>query len=83
MQSKYKLRANWSKKENDVMLHYPLGVRTKSDGSYLCSVFTAEFVQEMKDRGYDITKMKFEIPIKQGERLDKFETLNEDLSKED
>jgi hypothetical protein len=73
-----KLRARWSKSENDILLTYPLGRMTKCDTSYLSfSVFTDKFVKEMKDRGYDIKTLKFEITVdKNGERYkDKFSTL--------
>lgn len=82
MKKEYKLRANWSKKENDLVLDYPLGQRTKSDAHYLSLIFNDKFLQEMKDRGYDVTKMKFEIPIKIGSRLGKFETLNKRIKNE-
>mgnify|MGYP000728074372 CR=1 FL=1 len=62
-----KLRANWSKRENDVMLHYPLGFGTRSDGHWLSGVFNKEFTEELASRGYDITTMKFSVGPKAGE----------------
>lgn len=56
-----KLRAWWSKKANDIILYCPLGYGTKSDAHYLSQVFDEEFVAEMKNRGYDISTMKFSI----------------------
>lgn len=80
MKAKFKLRAKWSKREGDIMLYYPLGRGTKSDGAYLAlTIFNKEFVKEMEQRGYDITKMRFEIPIKEGARPEKFETLHKEL----
>ena len=73
-----KLRARWSKSEHDILLTYPLGKLTKCDTAYLAfKVFTDEFVKEMKDRGYDIKTLKFEIAVdKNGERYkDKFSSL--------
>lgn len=61
------------------MLHYPLGVGTSRDASFLSKFFNDDFIKEMESRGYDVTKMRFEIPIKPGQRLDKFETLNSEL----
>jgi hypothetical protein len=59
-----KLRARWSKSENDILLTYPLGRMTKCDGAYLAfKVFNNEFVKEMKDRGYNIKTLKFEITV--------------------
>ncbi len=83
MKAKYKLRANWSKSEMDIMLHWPLGVGTRADGSYLSDIFNQDFIKQMEQRGYDITKMKFEIPIKKGARPVKFRTLLNELTKED
>ena len=65
-----KLRVNWGKRERDLMFHFPLGFYTKSDAHYLHGVFTAEFIKEMDERGYDITTLKFEISPKVGD--DKF-----------
>ena len=72
-----KLRATWSKKEKDVMLHFPLGRLTKSDAHWLSGIFTAEFIQELKERGYDHTTMKFEVyPDLKGSKAEyKFPTL--------
>jgi len=80
MKAQFKLRANWSKKEKDIIVNYPLGVGTKRDCNYLFhKCFNNEFVEEMSSRGYDIESLKFEISIKKGARLDKFETLNKQL----
>jgi hypothetical protein len=62
MKAKDKLRAQWSKKEDDLMYYFPLGRDTKADGAYLAiSVFNYQFIQQMKARGYDITTLRFEI----------------------
>ena len=66
MKAADKLRATYSKKECDVMLHHPLGIGTKSDAGYLSGVFGKEFTDELDNRGYDITTMKFSIEPKKG-----------------
>lgn len=77
MKAPDKLRVSWSKAENDVMFHYPLGVSTKSDGAYLASIFTHEFCDELKSRGYDPTTMKFSI--EPGKGCPRFASQREDL----
>jgi len=67
MKQKDKLRAYWSKKEKDIMLHSPLGIQTKCDGHYLSGVFNKEFIKEMGERGYDITTVKFSIESMKGD----------------
>lgn len=67
MKASDKLRANWSKREDDVMLHYPLGIGSRSDGHWLSGVFNKAFTDELASRGYDITTMKFSIEPKAGE----------------
>jgi hypothetical protein len=37
-----KLRAYWSRSENDVMFHHPAGVQTSADGHLLCSCLYSE-----------------------------------------
>lgn len=73
----YKLRAYWSKRKGDLMFDYPLGVMTSADASYLSGIFNKDFIQELENRGYDTTKIKFEIPIQlpENHRSDKFATL--------
>lgn len=61
-----KLRADWSKRERDVMLHFPVGESTRSDGHYLSGIFSKEFTEELTRRGYDISTMKFEISPAKG-----------------
>jgi hypothetical protein len=73
-----KLRARWSKSEKDVLLTYPLGRMTRCDSAYLAfKVFNNEFVKEMKDRGYDIKTLKFEITVDEKDKryAEKFPTL--------
>lgn len=75
-----KLRARWSRSENDILLTYPLGIATKCDGAYLAfNCFNDKFVKEMTARGYDIKTMKFEITVnKNGNRYEeKFPSLAE------
>lgn len=59
----YKLWVNWSKKENDIMIHFP----RKRDGHYISLLFNNDFIKEMESRGYDITTIKFSIKRKQNE----------------
>ena len=66
MKASDKLRVTYSKRERDLMLHYPLGKGTKRDASYLSGVFGKEFTDELDGRGYDITTIKFSIEPKQG-----------------
>ncbi len=67
MKAADKLRATWSRREDDVMLHYPLGFGTKRDGALLASVFSKEFTAELSGRGYDPTTMKFSVEPKAGD----------------
>jgi hypothetical protein len=65
-----KLRVYWSKKEKDICLHWPGGFQTKCDAHYLSGIFNDEFIGEMKERGYDITTLKFSIePMKNDDRF--------------
>lgn len=76
MEKNDKLRVDWNKRENDVMFHYPLGLQTKTDAHYLhSSVFTDEFIEEIKKRGYDIKTLKFEIQPDFNRRPEKFQTI--------
>jgi len=59
----YKLWVNWSKKENDIMIHFP----RKRDGHYISLLINNDFIKEMESRGYDITTIKFSIKRKQNE----------------
>jgi hypothetical protein len=62
------LSAKWSKKEKDVMFHYP----SKPDGHYLYGALsrprydydgkpTPSIIDELKSRGYDVTTLLFSI----------------------
>lgn len=78
IEQKDKLTVYWSKKENDLMLHHPLGRQTSADAWYLSEFFNQKLIAEMKRRGYDITTIKFEIsPLFPTNRPEKFETLNQ------
>lgn len=70
-----KLKAFWSKKESDVMIEFPLGVGTRSDGHWLSGIFNEQLTNELKQRGYDVESMKFEITVKPTLRPEKFATL--------
>lgn len=74
-----KLRARWSKRENDILVTYPLGISTSSDMGYLFTdIFNKDFIQEMKSRGYDIKTLKFEITVDENgdSYQEKFPTLS-------
>lgn len=66
MRAADKLRATYSAKENDVMLHFPLGVGTSSDGHWLASVFDKSFTEQLAARGYDVATMKFSVEPEKG-----------------
>ena len=66
MKAKDKLRAYWSKRENDVMLFHPLGVGTRCDAHWLADFFNEKFMKSLKDRGYDPTTIKFEVCPQKG-----------------
>lgn len=70
-----KLRAFWDKKEDDVIIDFPLGIMTKADGHWLSGIFNEQFTKELTDRGYDIETMKFEITVSSKLRPEKFPTL--------
>ena len=61
MKAADKLRANWSKREQDIMLHFPLGSGTKSDAALLAHTFNRQFTDDLASRGYDIRTLKFSI----------------------
>lgn len=61
-----KLSAHWSKKENDHMINWPVGVQTKADAWYLHGIFSKEFKEELERRGYDLKTLKFSIEPQQG-----------------
>lgn len=56
-----KLRASWSKKEKDIVFHWPGGSNTRSDAHWLYGVLGDEVTAELTRRGYDITTLKFSI----------------------
>ena len=66
MKAKDKLRAYWSKRENDIMLHWPAGVGTKSDAHWLSGIFNDKFIEAITSRGYDPTTIRFEVRPKRG-----------------
>ena len=58
MKASNKLRAYWSKREKDIMLHWPT---SKCDGHWLSGIFNKEFTDSLTNRGFDVTTMKFEV----------------------
>ena len=76
MKLRNKLRINWSKRDRDLMGHFPLGICTKSDLHYLFNTFNKDFTEELTRRGYNIETLKFSIePLLPN--TDKFKTLSE------
>lgn len=62
MKKHEKLCVTWNPIETCLVTNYPDGSSTVTDARYLLrKVFTQEFEDEMKARGYDITSIKFEI----------------------
>lgn len=66
MKAKDKLRAYWSKRENDLMLYYPAGEQTKCDGRVVNEALSKEFTDELARRGYDLNTLRFSIAPKKG-----------------
>lgn len=76
---KNKLKISWCKKEKDILVTYPLGIKTNCDASFLYNMLEkCNFVEEVKNRGYDIKSIKFSIEVdKNNERYKtKFPTLS-------
>lgn len=70
MKATDKLRVTWCKKEKTVLFHYPLGSQTKCDCGFLSGYITEELANELEERGYDKTTLKFSIePQKGNERF--------------
>jgi hypothetical protein len=61
MKAKHKLRMAWSKRERDVVLHYPLGEQTVCDARWLAGFFNDEFCAELVLRGYDPETIRFSV----------------------
>lgn len=66
MKAKDKLRIDWSKREGDLMFHYPLGSGTSADGHFLANKFDKEFTDSLIRRGYDLTTLRFSIEPQAG-----------------
>lgn len=62
-----KLRAYWSKDENDLIIDMPLGHQTKSDGRWLAHLLGKDALAELTARGYDVKTLRFEIAPQAGE----------------
>lgn len=74
------LKVRWSKKENDLLITYPRrcdgaliyylfgdilrwsGIEGKDKGWLNYETFN--FLKELKERGYDLTTLKFEVRLK-------------------
>lgn len=70
-----KLRVFWSKKEKDLLFHYPKGISTVSDARYLADIFSKEVLNELTERGYDVNTLKFSIEPQRGNQ--KFSSARE------
>lgn len=63
-----RLRASWSKREKDIVFHYP----SKPDGHLLHDFFSyaklagagKSLLEELEARGYDLATLKFSIERK-------------------
>jgi hypothetical protein len=55
-----KLEAKWSKREADLMIHYP----SSPDGAYLAGVLSKKVMKELSERGYDVETLRFSIKRK-------------------
>lgn len=65
MNIKDKLTAKWSKKENDLLVNYPMGIGTRSDMAYFFfDILNRDKCVELEKRGYDLSTLKFEISPK-------------------
>lgn len=66
MKTKDRLRVVWSKQEECLMFHFPLGIQTQCDAGFLNGVFSKEFLGELGIRGYDIKTIRFSIEPQAG-----------------
>lgn len=66
MRARDRLRATWSKRERDVMIHFPLGENTSADCNWLSMVLNRDFAKELERRGYDVTTLRFSIAPRKG-----------------
>lgn len=72
---KRKLTVRWSKRAKDHVIHYPAD---KTDLHFICGAFTRQrlrvgpngrdfgpsVIEELDERGYDVTTLKFEVSLK-------------------
>lgn len=68
LKEKTELKVNWSKREGDLMFHYP----DKKDGMLVHWAFTKNLSEntlsllvELEHRGYDLRTLKFSIKKKE------------------
>ena len=62
--NKNKLKVRWFKGRKELVYTYPCGINTKEDNYFIMEdVFNRKFIKEMKERGYDIETLKFEIKV--------------------
>ena len=80
MKALNKLRVTWSKRENDVLVSWPVGLGTKSDAHWLSAKFGRDFTGELIRRGYDMTTMRFSVEPLPGNC--KFQSQREDAGGE-
>lgn len=51
------LRADWSKRERDLMIRYP----NRPDGHWLSGLLSQQVLDELRERGYDPTTIRFSV----------------------
>ena len=72
-----KLRVYWCKKEDFRTFYMPSGNQTRCDGHYMNGIITEDVINELDERGYDVSTIKFSIEPKKGnERFVSQRTLN-------
>lgn len=70
-----KLRVTWGMREADCMIHFPLGISTKSDGHWLSGIFNKDFTDQLTARGYNLATLKFSVEPHPTARPDKFASI--------
>ena len=59
------MHAKWSGREDDSIVHYPLGQQTRADGGYLLHAL-GPVLEELERRGYDKRTFRFSIEPQAG-----------------
>lgn len=53
------IKLRWNKRENDIEVQWEAG--HKHTGLYMLDLFNKDVQKELRDRGYDLTTIKFSI----------------------